>query len=149
MRIPAFGKQPGIEIVRDGRINTKTPDAYYLASDFYQNVGHPLKVKDVLRAFEQAESVLLSKYGMEFLYHLSMNPLGVGNNVTADEYITKESDTNFIERINVSEVLWWIQLYRGQHRTEKSGSGQPDTKPADKAPVKDQPSIPTTKDGPR
>jgi hypothetical protein len=32
---------------------------------------------------------------------------------------------------------------------EQAGAGQPATKPADKDPVKDQPSTPTSKDGPR
>src|SRR6478735_4395976 len=86
MKIPATGEQPSIEIILDGRINSTTPDEFYMASEFPHKTGQPMKVKDVLRAFEQAESVLLSKYGMEFIYHVAMNPLVLGNNITEDEY---------------------------------------------------------------
>jgi len=34
-------------------------------------------------------------------------------------------------------------------KAEQAGADQPATKPADKAPVKDQPPTPTSKDGPR
>ena len=36
-----------------------------------------------------------------------------------------------------------------KQEAEQAGADQPATKPADKAPVKDQPSTPTSKDGPR
>ena len=40
-------------------------------------------------------------------------------------------------------------MKRGKSKAEPAGAGQPATKPADKPPLKDQPSTPTPKDGPR
>jgi len=42
-----------------------------------------------------------------------------------------------------------IRFDKRTAKAEQAGAGQPATKPADKAPVKDQPSPPTSKDAPR
>ncbi len=119
MRIPAHGKLPCIELILGRwKIDATTPLDYYLAHDFHQKNGHPMKVQDVLRVFEQAEAVLLSKYGIEFIYDVAMNPLVLGVNVTEDEYVRKLSDSKFMERMDVSGVLSWIQEYRLEHRTQ-------------------------------
>ena len=140
MNIPAHGKQPHIEIILGRwKIDATTPLDYYLARDFFDKTGQPMKVKDVLLAFEQAESVLLSKYGIEFIYDVAMNPLVLGVNVTEDEYVRKSSDSKFMERMDVSGVLGWIQQYRLEHRTEQAGTGQPVTRPESKSESGDKP----------
>ena len=49
----------------------------------------------------------------------------------------------------VDDPLWRRYIQQFKQEGEQAGAGQPATKPADKAPVKDQPSTPTSKDGPR
>ena len=44
---------------------------------------------------------------------------------------------------------WFTARKLIQKHAEQTGAGRPATKPADKPPVKDQPSPPTPKDGPR
>jgi hypothetical protein len=134
MKIPAHGERPGIEIVLDRRIDTKTPNTYYIVSEFRD--GQPMKVKEVLRALQQAESVLLSKYGMEFVYGVSMNPLVVAGNISEDEFVSKIDDLKFMERIHVSEIIQTIQQYRAQYRTEEvTDNGQHATPPQSKTEV--------------
>lgn len=48
-----------------------------------------------------------------------------------------------------SDAREYFRNYAAKMNAEQESSGQSATKPADKAPVKDQPSTPTSKDGPR
>jgi len=66
------------------------------------------------------------------------------------EWIVSPELTKVLRRIAKSE-LKWIAVPNGliSQQAEQAGAGQPATKAADKAPVKDQPSTPTSKDGPR
>ena len=49
----------------------------------------------------------------------------------------------------VSSVHQVAEPYNVKPKAEQPGAGQPATQPADKSPVKDQPSTPTSKDTPR
>ncbi len=69
--------------------------------------------------------------------------------VTLSKEITEpEENTRTTLRLRVTIPDTPIQV-EGTEKAEQAGADQPATKPADKPPVKDQPSTPTSKDAPR
>lgn len=60
------------------------------------------------------------------------------------EYMRKQRETYGDQLSGKFKKEYWEII-----KAEQAGADQPATKPADKPPVKDQPSTPTPKDGPR
>lgn len=121
IEIPASGNRPAIKIVEDRARNTKTPGEYYVYDGLQSG---PMKVRDVLAAFDQAQTVLVTKYGKDRLFEVLMNPWFVGENITQEEYVRRISEPEFMERIDLSEILVRIQAYRRRHGSEEDDSSK-------------------------
>ena len=124
IEIPASGKLPALTIVQDYGGNTKTRGEYFRFDDFRSDGAKPMTARDVLAAFDQAQAVLVARYGKDFLLEIGMNPLSLGKNVTEEEYVRRLPDAAFMERMDLSEILVRIQEYRLHHRPVEDASSK-------------------------
>ena len=67
----------------------------------------------------------------------------------AEEFKTVAASWNDVKPKIEQLLIRLSQRTTQEHKAQQAGAGQPATKAADKPPVKDQPSTPTTKDFPR
>lgn len=129
-------------LVRMGPWQTGTgPTKHHLAVEFYAE-GKLLKKYSVARLIKDDSKVLRS------VSHYNWRSDGDGfPYLSPNGYLFRiRTVENRIFNFSVSDgKLIGVEKYK----SEPAGADQPATKPADKPPVKDQPSTPTPKDAPR
>ena len=104
--------------------------------------------EECLKHMKKVDAFPIVKPGSTTFYIVTRN--GVFSYMAKEDDLGEKRDKNLSDLFHqCHSLITQMRIADEKRQAEQAGAGQPATKPADKPPVKDQPSTPTSKDLPR